>query len=702
MKLLRLLQYYPPSGKYSFSFHDSILSPLLEDPTIQSVLNEVLRTIMNNSAEQSRNVQHNNAQNAILFEAISLAIHLDTSSPLVATAAVILARFISSKETNVRYLALDTMAHMAARADSLEPMKKHQGTIILCLRDKDISVRRRALDLLYSMCDVDNAEPIVDELLQYLKVADYGLREEMVLKIAILTEKYATSYKWYIDTILQLIFSAGDHVGDEVWYRVVQITTNTEGLQEYAVKVVFEYLRQPSCHESLIKVGGSFSIFYFHAGCADSFRFAGYILGEYGHLIANEPGYSPQDQFRVLHGKSQFCAAPTRTLLLSTYMKWVNVFPEIKPQLVAIFDRYRYVLDSELQQRACEFYALASRPDDDELVQNICEEMPPFPPRESALLGRINRKLTDTGDKRTWIHGGKEANIERGLSRPARKLTLSAIGGPASPATGGAERRATIDTSILDSSSSSIDGLPSLMESPTEIKPPIPLVTTNPSVDRWFERLCYTDEGVLYEDVQLQLGIKSEWHGHFGRVAVYMGNKIATPLTSVTAVVHVPDPEALSVTFGKMPANSIPPRTQIQQLLQVECKKMFTSPPIISISFLAGSLQTVTLRLPIIVTKFIESVQLGQSDFFERWKAIGGPPREAQSVFPIDLDDAGHINITKNKKIVAGQRFSILESIDPNPSNLVGAGVLHMSSAGKVGCLLRLEPNREAKVSPGG
>ncbi len=69
---------------------------------------------MNNSAEPSRNVQHNNAQHAVLFEAIGLAIHLDTNSPLVGTAAVLLARFISSKETNVRYLGLDTMAHLAA------------------------------------------------------------------------------------------------------------------------------------------------------------------------------------------------------------------------------------------------------------------------------------------------------------------------------------------------------------------------------------------------------------------------------------------------------------------------------------------------------------------------------------------------------------------------------------------------------------
>lgn len=228
----------------------------VEDATLLNILHEVLQTVMNNCAEPSRNVQHNNAQHAILFEAIGLAIHLDTNSPLVSTAAVLLARFISSKETNVRYLGLDTMAHLAARTDNLDAIKQHQGTIILSLRDKDISVRRRALDLLYSMCDVDNSELIVGELLRYLKVADYGLREEMVLKIAILTERYAGTYKWYVDTILELISAAGDHVGDEVWYRVVQIVTNTEDLQPYAAKVVFEYLKSPSSHESLVKVGG--------------------------------------------------------------------------------------------------------------------------------------------------------------------------------------------------------------------------------------------------------------------------------------------------------------------------------------------------------------------------------------------------------------------------------------------------------------
>ncbi|KAH9982895.1 Adaptor protein complex AP-2 alpha subunit [Lactifluus volemus] len=627
VKLLRLLQYYP-----------------------LRTLHEVLETVMSNSAEQTRNMQHNNAQRAVLFEAIGLAIHLDTKSSLVSAAATLLARFISSKETNVRYLGLDTLAHLAARADSLEAIKMHQSHVISTLRDRDISVRRRALDLLYSMCDVDNSEVIVGELLRYLKVADYALREEMVLKIAVLTEKYASSYRWYVDTILELISAAGDHVGDEVWYRVVQIVTNTEDLQAYAARVVFLRLRSPTSHESLVKVGG-------------------YVLGEYGHLIANEEGHSPMEQLQVLHTKSQFCTAPTRALLLTTYIKWVNVFPEIKPQLINIFERYRHVLDSELQQRACEFYALASRPDDDELLQNICEEIPPFPPRESALLTRLNRKHGATEDKRTWVHGGKDINHDRETAKAKQSST--------------ADRQASESAALA-----------TVLAKPTIA----PHIVVGPNVDRWFEKLTYSNEGVLYEDVQIQVGIKSRYQGHIGQLAVYMGNKVSVPLTAFTTKVDVDNPEALSITFAKMPTTMVAPRSQSQQILHVECKKVFTTPPIMTVSFLAGSHQTIALRLPVILTKFIEPVILSPTDFFERWRLIGGPPREAQSVFPINLTSSGELDHDRQHKVISGQKLSILPDVDPNPNNFAGAGVLNMSVDGKVGCLYRLEPNRDAKL----
>ena len=51
--------------------------------------------------------------------------------------------------------------------------------------ERDVSVRQRAVDLLYAMCDRSNAEEIVGEMLEYLETADYSIREEMVSLVAL-------------------------------------------------------------------------------------------------------------------------------------------------------------------------------------------------------------------------------------------------------------------------------------------------------------------------------------------------------------------------------------------------------------------------------------------------------------------------------------------------------------------------------------
>jgi len=401
------------------------------------------------------------------------------------------------------------------------------------------------------------------------------------------------------------------------------------------------------------------------------------------------------EQFQLLHSKSQFCVAPTRALLLSTYIKWVNVFPEIKPQLLNIFERYRHVLDPELQQRACEFYALASRPDEDEFLQNVCEEMPPFPPRVSTLLGSLDKKHGDTGgDKRTWVHGGKDANVDHKL----RKSTLIPALDDIKTGTNGASAAGAGEQDIM----SALAGLD--LTSPTTPAPDTafvdktPRLTVSPNIERWYEKLLYSGEGVLYEDIQIQIGIKSRYQAHIGQLAVYIGNKVDAPLTSFMAHITIGDSEALSASFSKIPPNTIAPKSQVQQLIQVECKKVFTTPPVLTISYLAGSHQAISLRLPIVLTKFVEHVKLGATEFFERWKLIGNE-REAQAIFPIDLSSSGQLDLDRNRQIVSGHNLNVLDDIDPNLNNIVGAGVLHTASEGKVGCLLRMEPNREAKVN---
>ena len=260
-----------------------------------------------------------------------------------------------------------------------------------------------------------------------------------------------------------------------------------------------------------------------------------YILGEFGHLVANDPGLAPIDQFKVLHSKSNVCSPATRALLLTTYFKWLNLFPEIRDQILAVFLRYTLVLDAELQQRACEYLAVAKRPDED-LLQVICDEMPPFPERESALLSRLLKRHGDTGDKRTWNIGGRDVNKDKDDERykgfGRRKVRLPQT--DAAPQTDGVMTEAMepgsddlLSTSDIMNSLAGLDmsnGAPAAANrAPSSPLLPMPALTSlekSPSTDvpalgsaispapveythgaeKWLYRLAFNPEGILYED----------------------------------------------------------------------------------------------------------------------------------------------------------------------------------------------------------
>ncbi|KAH7397625.1 Adaptor protein-like protein complex AP-2 [Cadophora sp. MPI-SDFR-AT-0126] len=669
VKLLRLLQYYPPS----------------DDTHVRDLIRESLQKILNLALEMPKNVQQNNAQNAVLFEAINLIIHLDTEQALMKQISHRLGKFIQSRETNVRYLGLEAMTHLAARAETLDPIKQHQGIIISSLKDRDISVRRKGLDLLYSMCDQTNAQPIVGELLQYLQNADFAIREEMVLKIAILTEKYATDIQWYVDISLRLIAMAGDHVSDEVWHRVIQIVTNNEELQVYAAQNILQYVKADHCHETLVKIGG-------------------YILGEFGHLIAEDKGCSPIEQFIALQGKLQGCSSPTRAIILSCFIKFVNLFPEIKPRLMYVFEAYSHTLDSELQQRACEYFALASLPSDD-LLRTVCDEMPPFPERQSALLSRLHQKHANTSDKRTWVVGGKDANANEKdfnlTKNPGLKRAFSA-NGAAGRANGSSNGAATNGTNGHAKGHNDLAGLNMMDSGPSEpktLKAPnlASAAHLSPDWELGYNKLLLKAEGVLYEDGQIQIGVRSEYRGQMACVILYFSNKAPIAVSSFTTTLDLEplEKENLSWEVKGLPESTILEGAQSQQMIMFEAKKVFEKSPTIRISYLAGALQALTLKLPVTIHKFMDPAELSAEDFFKRWKQIGGAPREAQRIFGVRGGKGGdrEINDSFIRRTIDGFRWGILDGVDPNKKNFVGASVLHTGEGGKFGCLLRLEPN---------
>ncbi len=72
--------------------------------------------------------------------------------------------------------------------------------------------------------------------------ADPAIREELVLRVAILAERFSPNLQWYVDTILKLMTLAGDFVSKHIWMRVVQIVTNNDDLQVVLLHVLLHVL----------------------------------------------------------------------------------------------------------------------------------------------------------------------------------------------------------------------------------------------------------------------------------------------------------------------------------------------------------------------------------------------------------------------------------------------------------------------------
>lgn len=91
----------------------------------------------------------NNADHGILFEASNLVIAYGGAVGMELKGDIfkLLGIFISVKEPNLRYLGLETMCKFAMI--STETLEEHLNTIFKSLRENDISIRKRALELLY-------------------------------------------------------------------------------------------------------------------------------------------------------------------------------------------------------------------------------------------------------------------------------------------------------------------------------------------------------------------------------------------------------------------------------------------------------------------------------------------------------------------------------------------------------------------------
>ncbi|KAK4396776.1 AP-2 complex subunit alpha-1 [Sesamum angolense] len=650
VKTMRALQYFPT----------------VEDPNTRRSLFEVLQRILMGT-DVVKNVNKNNASHAVLFEALALVMHLDAEKEMMSQCVALLGKFISVREPNIRYLGLENMTRMLMVTDVQDIIKRHQAQIITSLKDPDISIRRRALDLLYGMCDVSNAKDIVEELLQYLSTADFAMREELSLKAAILAEKFAPDLSWYVDVILQLIDKAGDFVSDDIWFRVVQFVTNNEDLQPYAALKAREYLDKHAIHETMVK-----------------------------DFNNSNPSFHVCEDFDA-HSTTRQGAAKSN-------------------------------LGNIQQQRAVEYHALSMK---GAALMDILSEMPKFPERQSSLIRKAEDAEADTAEqsaiklraqqqtsnalmvtdqrpandtqavnqpglvKLPSMSNVERSNAEQGATHANGALTVVdpqlpstpspdllgdllgplAIEGP--PGTG-PQIEPTLASDLEDGANADALAIAPVEEQTQTIQPIC-------NIAERFRALCMKDSGVLYEDPYIQIGIKAEWRAHHGRLVLFLGNKNTAPLSSVQALIL--PPSHLNMELSLVP-ETIPPRAQVQYPLEVINLKPSRDLAVLDFSYKFGThVVDAKLRLPAVFNKFLQPITVSAEEFFPQWRSLSGPPLKLQEVVrgvrPMPLSEMANLFISL--------RLMVCPGLDPNANNLVASTTFYSEGTRAMLCLVRIE-----------
>lgn len=119
---------------------------------------------------------------AVLYELVKTIIQIESNPGLKSLGSTILGKLLSSRDNNYKYIALNTLQEVAK--SDINSVQKHKNIILECVKDHhDISIKRRALDLVYLIINSSNIKQIMKECLNFLLTADEVFKHELTIKV---------------------------------------------------------------------------------------------------------------------------------------------------------------------------------------------------------------------------------------------------------------------------------------------------------------------------------------------------------------------------------------------------------------------------------------------------------------------------------------------------------------------------------------
>ena len=339
-------------------------------------INDILAQVATNT-ESAKNVG-----NSILYESVLTILDIEADSGLRVLGVNILGKFLTNKDNNIRYVALNTLIKVVA----VEPnaVQRHRNTILECLRDPDISIRRRALDLSFTLINEGNVRVLIRELLAFLEVADNEFKPIMTSQIGVAADRFAPTKRWHVDTMLRVLKLAGSYVKEQILSSFVRLIATTPDLQTYSVQKLYAGLKDDITQEGLTLAGT-------------------WVIGEYGDALLRGGQYEEEELVQEV--KESEVVDLFNTILNSAYSSQIVTEYIITSAMKLTarlkdpsqIDRIRRLLSSrtsdlsiEIQQRAVEYGNLFAY---DDIRRGVLERMPPPEIREEQrVLGEATPK----------------------------------------------------------------------------------------------------------------------------------------------------------------------------------------------------------------------------------------------------------------------------------------------------------------------
>ncbi|XWS63638.1 hypothetical protein CRYUN_Cryun06bG0118100 [Craigia yunnanensis] len=408
----------------------------ITDPFLHIRLLKLLRILGQGDADASdcmndilaqvatKTESNKNAGIAILYECVETIMSIEDNGGLRVLAINILGRFLSNRDNNIRYVALNMF--MKAMAVDAQAVQRHRATILECVKDSDASISKRALELLYLLVNENNVKPLTKELIEYLEVSDQEFKGDLTAKICSLVEKFFPEKIWYIDQMLKVLSKAGNFVKDEVWHALIVVISNASDLHGYTVRALYRAFQTSIEQETLVRV-------------------AVWCIGEYGDLLVNNVGMlNIEDPITVTESdavdaievaiKHHTSDLTTKAMALIALLKLSSRFPSCSERIKGTIFQNKGNLVLELQQRSIEFNCILQRHQN--IRSALVERMPVLD--EATFSGRRAGSLSTDVSTAT----GAPCNLPNGIAKPAAApiadlLDLSSDDAPAPSSSGG-------------------------------------------------------------------------------------------------------------------------------------------------------------------------------------------------------------------------------------------------------------------------